>query len=87
MPGPDRHAVDQELAQLADDARGVVLRARRRAGVDHDHRVLLQGGGDAVSNERAIVHSDWQAGGLAAPLADLAGQEHRVEVDDGAWLE
>ena len=36
------HAVHQQLAQLADDRRGVVLRAGRRAGVDEHHVVVFE---------------------------------------------
>src|SRR5438270_12940313 len=87
MAGPYRYAMDQQLAQLLDDARGVVLGASRAAGVDENDIVRLQSGLDSVADARSIVGRNWQSGRFATPLAHLPGEEHGIEIDDCSRLD
>ncbi len=87
MARPDGDAVDQELAQLRNDAGGEVLRAGRRAGVD-DHQVVVAGGRQhALADGGIIVGQRREAVGQPAPLAHHRGQHQRVVLDDGAGVE
>ena len=87
MPGPDGDAVDQEFAQLRDDARGEVLRTGRRARVD-DHQVVVVGGRQhARPDGGIIIDQRRQPVGQPAPLAHHRGQHQRVVLDDGAGVE
>ena len=80
-------AVDEELAQLGDNARREILGAGRGAGVD-DHQVMrLRRLQDAVADGGVVVGQRRQAGCAAAPLRDHRAQHQRVILDDIAGAE
>ena len=84
VPGPHRDAVDQQLAEVADDGRGEVLRSRGGAGVDR-HGVALAGRRrDGLGDQRGVVGDDGLAERLAAPFRHLPRQHQRVVLDDVA---
>ena len=81
---PDGDAVHQQLAQLGDDARGEVLRAGRRAGVDDHQVVRLRRFQHAVPDGGIVVGQRRQTVGQPAPLVDHRAQHQRVILDDVA---
>ena len=87
MPGPERHAVHQQVAKVAYHVCGVVLRSGRRSRI-HDHDVVLS---DRIRHRRShgipVVRDRRQPRGLASPLAHHARDHEAVVLNNVPGLQ
>ncbi len=71
MAGPHGHAVDEQRAQRLDDVGGVILAARRGAGVEQYEVVVAGRLDDGRANRLHLIGHNGPAGGHTAPIFHL----------------